>query len=61
MADLRRVLGDAPGPKFLQFQIVFGENLAKSYVSAPPGELAPPPLGNPGSATDLIKGPQKKV
>ena len=25
--------------------------MAKSYVGAPPGELAPPPRGNPGSAT----------
>ena len=32
----------------------FWENLAKSYVGAPPGELAPPPQGNPGSATDHI-------
>ena len=25
--------------------------LGKSYVGTPPGELAPPPRGNPGSAT----------
>ena len=27
--------------------------MAKSYVGAPPGELAPPPRVNPGSATDV--------
>ena len=27
--------------------------MAKSYVGAPPGELAPPPRRNPGSATGL--------
>ena len=34
---------------FIQFQ----ENLAKSYVGAP-GELAPPPRGNAGSATEMV-------
>ena len=29
----------------------FWGNLAKSYVGALPGGLAPPPRGNPGSAT----------
>ena len=34
----------------------FGENLAKPYVGTPPfGELAPPPMGNPGSATVLCE------
>ena len=28
-------------------------NFAKSYVGAPPGELAPPRRENPGSATDI--------
>ena len=27
------------------------EKMAKSYISAPPGELVAPPRGNPGSAT----------
>ena len=45
MADLRG------GPNSFNF-IVFWEKLAKSYVGASPGELAPPPRGNPGSATD---------
>ena len=30
----------------------FWENLAKSYVGATSGDLAPPPGGNPGSATE---------
>ena len=29
----------------------FWGNLAKLYVGAPPGQLAPPPQGNPGSTT----------
>ena len=42
---------DAPpgGTNSLNF-MQFLENLAKSYVG--PGESAPPPRGNPGSATD---------
>ena len=34
----------------------FREIFAKLYVGAPspPGELAPPPRGNPGSATDQL-------
>ena len=31
----------------------FWQNLAKSYVGAPPKGLAPPPTGNPGSASDI--------
>ena len=38
------------GPNSFNFMQFLG-NLAKSYVGAPPGELAPPPRGNPGSAT----------
>ena len=33
----------------------FWENLADSYVGAPPGELAPPPWGNPGCATGIYE------
>ena len=40
------------GPKFSQFHAVFLQNLAKSYVGAPPGGLAPPPMRNPGCAPD---------
>ena len=40
-----------PGVQILSISCSFWENLAKSYVGAPPGELAPPPRGNPGSAT----------
>ena len=39
------------GVQILSISCSFWENLAKSYVGAPPGELAPPPRGNPGSAT----------
>ena len=38
-------------PKFFRFHAVFWEILAKSDVGATPGELAPPPGGNPGSTT----------
>ena len=42
------------GVQILLILCSFWENLAKSYVGAPPRELAPPPRGNPGSATDLV-------
>ena len=42
------------GSQFFQFHAVLGEILAKSYVGIPPGELAPPPRGNPGSATEYV-------
>ena len=43
------------GAQILSISCSFWENLAKSYVGAPPpGELAPPPQGNPGSATDNV-------
>ena len=53
MADLRGARGRrAPlGVEILSISCSFWENLAKSYVGTPPGELAPPPRGNPGSAT----------
>ena len=55
LADLRAGARDAhpppPGAQILSISCSFWENLAKSYVGTPPGELAPPPLGNPGSAT----------
>ena len=35
---------------FMQFLEKFGR---KSYVGTPVGGLAPPPQGNPGSATDV--------
>ena len=38
------------GPNSFNF-MQFWEIVAKSYVGVPPGELAPPPRGNPGSAT----------
>ena len=46
MADLR-------GSKFFQFHAVFGK-IWQNDMLAPLGELAPPPRGNPGSATGSI-------
>ena len=55
MADLHSKILDAPPPplgvQILSISCSFWENLAKLYVGSPPGELAPPPRGNPGSAT----------
>ena len=44
--------GRAPpwGPKFFQFHAVFGK-IWQNCMLARPGELAPPPRGDPGSAT----------
>ena len=39
------------GPKFLHFHAVFGKNWPNNRLACPPLGLAPPPLGNPGSAT----------
>ena len=54
VADLREAhLPRAPsGPNFLHFQVVFGKNWPNNRLAPPPLELAPPPLGNPGSATE---------
>ena len=54
VADLRGRKGRAPpwGPNSFNF-MQFWELLAKWYVGAP-RELAPPPRGNPGSATDRV-------
>ena len=51
VADLR---GGAPpsSPKFLHFHAVFGKNWPNNRLAPPPLGLAPPPLENPGSATD---------
>ena len=48
--------GCAPplGVQILSISCSFSVNLAISYVGAPPGELAPPPRGNPGSATEPV-------
>ena len=53
VADLRLARGTPPGAQILSMSCSFWENLAKTYIGAPPGELAPPPRGNPGSATVL--------
>ena len=42
-----------PGPKFLHFHAVFGQiGQIIGWRPPPPLGLAPPPLGNPGSATE---------
>ena len=53
VADLRVAQGTPP--PILSISCIFWEMFAKSYVGVPSGELAPQPLGNPGSATDLHK------
>ena len=64
LAPLLRGILDPPLPWYLNqlhwwilggpnsISCSFWENIAKSYVDAP-GGLAPPPRGNPGSATEL--------
>ena len=47
------------GVEILSILCSFSENLAKSYVGAPLGELALPPRANPGSATAWICRLQK--
>ena len=57
VADLRGGAGDARPPrgsKFFQFHAVFGKIRQICMLAPPPGELAPPPQGNPGSATDWV-------
>ena len=54
VADLHSKILDARPPlgaQILSISCSFWENLTKTYVGAPPGELAPPPRGNPRSAT----------
>ena len=53
MVDLGGVRdADPPGPKFLHFDAVFGENWPNNRL-APPMGLASP-VGNPGSTTDFL-------
>ena len=57
VADLRGGAGDAPPPrgsKFFRFHAVFGKFWQNRMLVPPPGELAPPPRGNPGSATGCV-------
>ena len=52
VADVRGHEGRPLGSKFFQFHAVFGKILQNRMLAAPsPGELAPQPQGNPGSAT----------
>ena len=54
VAGLHSKILDAPPPPGIQIlsnSCSFWKILAKSYVGARPGELAPPSRGNPGSAT----------
>ena len=57
VADLHGKILDAPPPsEFFQFHAVFGKIWQNRMLALPPpGELAPPPRGNPGSATDYDK------
>ena len=58
VADLWGGTGDARPAwesKFFQFHAVFGKFWQNRMLAPPPGELAPPPRGNPGSATGLCK------
>ena len=53
MADLHSKILDVPppgGPNSFNFMQFLG-NFDKIVCWRPPGELAPPPRGNPGSAT----------
>ena len=58
VADLHSKILDARPPswgsKFFQFHAVFGKIWPNRVLAPPPGELAPPPRGNPGSATDFL-------
>ena len=47
VADLRP---PPHGPKCSQFHAVFGKFWQYHRLASPPGGLAPPPTGNPGSA-----------
>ena len=56
LADLRGGAGDAPPPmgaKISSFSCSFRRKLTKIIGWRPPQELAPPPRGNPGSATAI--------
>ena len=53
VTDLRGGGGREGRSQILSISCSFWENLAKSYVGAP--RLAPPPRGNPGSATGSLK------
>ena len=56
VADLHSKILDARPPwgsKFFQFHAVFGK-IWQNRMLVPPGELAPPPQGNPGSATGVV-------
>ena len=58
MADLHSKIVDArppppEGPNSFNFMQFLG-NFGKIVCWCPPGELAPPPRGNPGSATGML-------
>ena len=60
VADLHSKILDARpppgGPNSFNF-MQFSGKIGKIVCWRPPGELAPPPRGNPGSATDLGDDP----
>ena len=51
----KRGARDSPRSKFFQIHAVSGKIWQILMLGAPPGELMPPPRGNPGSATDFVK------
>ena len=65
VADLHsKILDSAPppgDPNDFQFHAVFGKIWQNRMLAPPPGELAPPPRGNPRSATDLLRPPLAAV
>ena len=51
MANTKVNSGGSKGSKFFQFHAVFGKVWQNRMLASPPRQLAPPPRGNPGSAT----------
>ena len=55
--DRKQSVGDQsppPGSKFFEFHAVSGKIWQNRMLAPPPGQLAPLPRGNPGSATDSV-------
>ena len=56
MADLRGAQGTPPrGPNSFNFMQFLGKFIKFVCWRPPPGELMPPPRGNPGSATGMYQ------
>ena len=56
LADQRGGVRDAPlgGPNSFNFMQFFGK-IWQNHMLKPPGGLAPPPRGNPGSTTEIYR------